>query len=509
MPRYGIDFGGSKCCAAVPGEKGRAQLVATSGGDRLIPSVVAFGRPGLDGKVGDPALGAAARRLALGDRPRGVVAGVRRIFGRRIDDPELRRPGPWLGGGLLPSENGDAWIEVNGVPMSPPAIAAHLFAALHAAAIVHLSGPGPHEAVIAVAPGADHAARQAVKDAAELGGVRVARLLSAAAAAVLGHGQAEPRRPGRLAVCDLGSHRFDASVVTVEGGVVWVQATAGDTVGGDDFDRRLAARLAGETRAAHGVDVEADSALYGRFLDEVQKVKHQASDVGQAVMALPTPDGTAPRTVKRVEIEAWTRDLVDRIDAACREVLAAAQVKPGEIREVLLVGGGARFPAVGRKIEQVFGCPITRAANPEEVVALGAAIYGAALDGALDGVLALESSPHLVAVSAAGQASPVVPRFSTLPARGERLVTTSRDGQTQIAVDLVEGEDGGRPLARYLLSEIPEAPAGEVQLLVDVTVDGDGLVGLQARPLGGGPRPKIRREVMSGLPRAELRRRRA
>jgi molecular chaperone DnaK len=513
--RYGIDFGGSKCCTAACGPDGAPRLIAMRGGERLLPSVVAYERPGPDATVAPASIGASARQRGLGDRLRGSVAGVKRLFGRRIDDVELRRPGPWLGGGLVPADNGDAWIDIWGRPLSPPALAAPLFGEIAASIEKELPGGEQHEAVIAVPPGFEHAARQALKDAAELGGVRVARLLSSACAAVLGHNPASARRSRvRLAVVDLGATRLDVSILAIEHGVLEVLATAGESVGGDDFDRRIVARLAAEARAAHGVDLEADAVVYARFLEEAQRLKHQCNDAGQGVIQIPGHEVPFTRAVRRAEVEAWTRDLVDRIEEPCLEALSAAGVtlgsKPGDLREVLVVGGASRFAPTLRKLEQIFGCPPTRAGNPEEVVALGAAVYAAMLDG-LPGseapALALDVNPHAIGVRAPSGTTTVVPRFSTLPARGERVITTQRDRQTEIAIDLVEGS-AERPLARYRISGLPDALAGEPLLLVDFTVDSDGLVALEARPLAGGARPTIRREAATGLTRAELRRER-
>ncbi len=502
MTRIAIDLGTTRCCVAVVGPDGKAQLVPTRHGERMMPSVVAYG----SGTPPLPAsLGAAARRQAIA-QPRMCVAGVRRLFGRRADEPELRRPGSLLGGGVVAASNGDAWIALGDTTISPPDVAAALLSELRQSAQEHLRAGAPVEAVLTVPPGAGHAARQALRDAAELAGIPVARLLSEAAAAAIGHGAS--RRPrARLAVCDLGGGRFDASIVAIEGGVVEVLGTAGENVGGDDFDRRIAARLAAEIRGATGHDPESDPGNWTRFLEDAQRVKHAAVDTGQGTLELAGTGGRPPfsRTLKRLEIEGWTRDLVEKLDAPCREALAGARVRPGDIREILVVGGAARLPSVVRKIEQVFGCPAARAPAPDEVVALGAAIYAAALDGMPEAMLALDVSAHALAFRAGGRVVPLVPRFTTLPARAERVLTTVRDGQKEIAIEILEGE-GTRSIGRYLVSGFPDGRAGEVLLMCDFTIDGDGLCGLGARLYGGGARPQVRRENTSGLPRAELRR---
>jgi molecular chaperone DnaK len=494
---FAIDFGTQSCRLAALGSDGRPHILAR-GGERNVPSAVAFpasaaGVPSWSGAV----VGAAARRL-IAANPRAGLLGVKRLLGGRHDDPEVRRQaGPLVT--LAAAGNGDAWVELGGKSWSPPELAAALFAALRAAA-ESAAGGQPIEAVVTVPPSFDHAARQALKDAAALAGLPIVRLLGEPTAAALGCGLM--RRPrGRLVVCDLGAGRFDVSIVAVEAGVIEVLATAGDRVGGDDFDRRIAARVFSEPRAGD------DPAAELRLLDEAQRLKHGAMVDGQASFEI-GGESSYRRTVKRHEIEGWTRDLVDRLDEPCREVIVGAQVKLHDLREVVVVGGGSYVPAALRKIEQVFGCPASRPPNPEDMVALGAAQYTALLRGAADAVLAMDASARALGFRAgAGRPATVIARGTPLPAQAERVLTTARDGQRELAIEVFEGDAAGaRPVGRYTISGLPDAKAGEALVLVDFRLDGDGLVSLAARALGGAPPIVVRLAAASGLTRAEVRR---
>jgi molecular chaperone DnaK len=498
---FAIDFGTQHCRLAALGADGRPHFFATRSGERVIPSAVAFG-----GAAGVPSwsaaqVGAQARRL-IAAAPRSGVLGIKRFLGRRYDDPEVRRLAPLAN--VVPAPNGDAWIEIAARAFPPPELAAPILAALRKAAEDHAGG-AEVEAVLTVPASFDHAARQALKDAAALAGLKVARLLAEPTAAALGCGvQRRPRT--RLAVCDFGAGRFDVSVLAVEPGIIEVLATAGERVGGDDFDRRIAARISGEPRGD-------DAVVELRHLDEAQRIKHAAMAEGHASFAVSgeLPGAGYVRTVKRQDIDAWTRDLVDKLDEPCREALAGARLRPHEIREVLIVGGGSHVPAALRKIEQVFGCAPTRPPNPEDVVALGAAQYTATLAGAADSVLALDASARGLGFRVAGgRVATVIARGTPLPAHAERVLTTARDGQRDLGIDVFEGDAGDvggpRHVGRYIVGGLPEAPAGEALVLVDFRIDGDGIITVGARPLGAAQPVAVRVVAASGLTRAEVRR---
>lgn len=488
----GIDLGSYACRVSVLGADGRPDLLELPGGERSMPSAVAFG--GAASVWSDAVVGAVARRQIL-LQPRAGAAGVKRFLGRRAEDPEVKRAAGQLAH-VSVTATGDVGIEAAGRIWSPPELLAATLSALRAIAEDQLGGPVG--AVVSVPPVFGHSARQAIRDAAFLAGLEVVRLLGDGIAATLGLGI---RRRGRnlAAVCDLGAAQFGVSIVASEPGVVQVLAACGDTVGGDDFDRRIAARVSGHD--ADPTDV--------RLLEDAQRVKHLAVDAGQAPYSS-GGDGEV-RTVRRAEIESWTRDLVDRLDTPCREALLAAEVRPSDVREVVLVGGAGRLPAVQRKLEQVFGCPVTRPPHADDLVALGVAEYTGLIGGAPGASLAVESASRpLVMRASGGRSATLIGRGVPLPAQAERLLTTARDGQRDVGVDLFEGdalEPGGpRRLGRFIVGNLPDGRAGDAHVWLEVRMDADGLVAVAARPLGAGSPVPVRQVQAAGLSRAELRR---
>ena len=486
----GIDLGSHVCRIGVLGADGRPELLDLSGGERSLPSAVAFGSIG--GTWSEAVVGAVARRQILLS-PRSGVAGVKRFLGRRADDPEVRRASGHFAHSVA-SPTGDAALEAGGRAWTPPELLAPTLAALRAMAEQQLEGPVA--AGVSVPPTFGHGARQALKDAAHLAGLEIVRLLGDGAAVALAVG-ARRRAKSLMAVCDLGAAQFGVSIVAIEPGALQVLASAGDAIGGDDFDRRIAARLAGAD--SDPTDL--------RAIEDAQRIKHLAVDTGQA----PFGETGDVRTVRRGEIESWTRDLVDRLDEPCREALAAAEVRPSDVREVVLVGGAGRLPAVQRKIEQVFACPVVRPPRPDDFVALGAAEYTALIGGSAGASLVVESmTRNLSARGAGGKTTVLIRRGAPVPAATERLVTTAHDGQRDLGIDLYEGEasdpGGRRRLGRFMVANLPEASAGETHVWIDVTVDADGLVGVAARPLGGAAAVPVKQVQAVGLSRAELRR---
>jgi len=489
----GIDLGSHLCRIGVLGSDGRPELLELSAGDRGLPSAVAFS--GTATSWTDAIVGAVARRQIL-LQPRSGAAGVKRFLGRRASDPEVRRASGQFAH-VIASPTGDAAIEAAGRTFSPPELLAPTLSALRTMAEEQLGGPVA--AVVCVPATFGHSARQAVRDAAVLAGLEIVRLLGEGAATALALGQ-KRRAQSLSAVCDLGAAHFDVSIIATEQGVTQVLSAAGDSVGGDDFDRRIAARL------AIGEPDPTDL----RLLEEAQRVKHLAVDSGQA------PYGTGGdlgevRTVRRAEIESWTRDLVDRLDGPCRDALATADVRPTDLREVILVGGAGRLPAVQRKIEQVFGVPVTRPSRADDLVAFGAAEYTALIGGSSGASLAVDVAARSLSVrSAGGKTSILIRRGAPLPAQAERLLTTAQDGQRDLGIDLFEGDGSEatspRRLGRFIVGNLPDARAGEAHVWVEVRIDSDGLVALIARPLGAAAPVPVRLVPAVGLSRAELRR---
>ncbi len=507
----GIDFGTSNSAVAVLDRDGAPRILTSEDGSTTTPSMVGFV---FEGKRVRAVVGAAARALAL-THPDAVVFGAKRLIGRRADDPEVVRWARNLPFEVIAAPNGDAWVRVRGLELSPQLIAALVLDELRLTA-ERFFGEPVGAAVITVPAWFDATQRQAIKDAAELAGLTVRRLISEPTAAALGHG-AHRGLSRRYAVCDLGGGTFDVSLCDVTDGVFEVLATAGDSLlGGDDIDHVVVEQLAQVVRSGHGVDVVGDASAVMRLRTEAQRVKHLLSDSAMADVGLPrlaraSGGGSVDlaRLVRRDELELWSAPVIRRLEAPCHAAMSRAGVRKEEIDEVLLVGGMTRMPAVRRRIAGVFGKEATVVPNPDEVVAIGAAIEVARLDGAIDGVLLLDVTARGLAIGATeGGCDVVIPLGSVVPTREHRLFATRRDRQRELQFTVWEGESAdpakNRLIARYQVGELPEAPAGEVLVLVEVTVDVDGTCRVTASELVSGERPPLQVMGQAGLGRAAI-----
>jgi molecular chaperone DnaK len=500
---------------AVIDPSGAPRILTTEAGTTTMPSMVGFA-----GELGQlrAVVGQRARELAARE-PDAVIFGVKRLLGRRHDDPDVVRWKQTLPFQIVPGPTGDAWVSVRGMAVPPHVIAALILAELRVTAERYL-GDAVTSAVITVPAWFDAAQRQAVKDAAELAGLAVRRLISEPTAAALGHG-AHRGVDRRYAVVDLGGGTFDVSICDVAAGIFEVLASAGDTLlGGDDVDRVVVDQLANLVKTAHAVDLHADPAALMRLRLEAQRVKHTLSDQILADVAIPrlarsrtgAPVDLA-RLVRRDELELWSAPVIRRLEAPCHAALARAGIGREAIDEVLLVGGMTRMPAVRRRIAQAFGREPQVVPNPDEVVAIGAAIEGARLDGVIDGVLLLDVTSRGLAIG--GIAGPegercdlVIPPGSVVPTREHRVIATCRDHQRELTFAVWEGEAEdpaqNRLLARYQLTELPDAPSGEVLVLVELTVDVDGTCRVTATELVTGERPPMTVIGQAGLPRSAM-----
>jgi len=508
MTAIGIDLGTSNSAVAILDADGAARIFTTDAGGTTLPSVVSFDE---DGRilVGEPAVTHGV------ERPAEAVFGAKRLLGRRWDDPEVRRLARYLPFEVVPAPNGDAWIRIGERTIAPEEVSAAVLRELRAIAERFL-GEAVTEAVITVPAWFDAAQRQATKDAAAIAGLSVRRLLNEPTAAALGHG-AHRGDNRRFVVCDLGGGTFDVSVVDVEDGVFEVLATAGDSfLGGDDVDRAIVEQLAREARTKGGLDVSADATSLVRLRAAAQRAKHELSETLVADIALPRlgqmPSGRAldlVRPVRRDELELWSAPTLRRLDAPCREALLRAGRAAAEVDEILLVGGMTRMPAVRRAIAEIFGKEPRVVPNPDEVVAVGAAIQVARLAGRIDGVLLLDVTARGLALSMGpGPCELVVAPSAVIPTREQRVLITQEDGQRELEIDLWEGEspDPGenRHLARYRIAGLPEAPAGQVLILVELTVDVDGTTRVAATEMISGERPELYHVGGAGLPRTEV-----
>ncbi|MCB9562158.1 MAG: Hsp70 family protein [Kofleriaceae bacterium] len=496
----GIDFGSTNSAAAVLDHDGRPRILTTPEGTTTMPSMV--GLIPEHGRV-RAVVGEAARDLAARE-PELVITGIKRLLGRRADDPEIQRWALGLPFEVVAAANGDAWVRVRHIEVAPPVVAAVILAELRANARRFLDDE-VDEAVITVPARFDARQRQAVKDAAAIAGLRVRRLVSEPTAAALGHG-AHRGVDRRYAVCDLGGGTFDVSLCDVADGIFEVLATAGDPLlGGDDVDRVVAEQFVAQLRGT-GVDVARHPPARRRLTAEAQRIKHALSEHASADARV---DGVMAgldlrRTVRRDELELWSAPVIRRLEAPCHAALTRAGLGAADLDEVLLVGGMTRMPAVRRKLAQALGREPTVIPNPDEVVAVGAAIEMARLEGRIDGVLLLDVTAQDLAIAAAGGgADVIVAAGSVVPTREHRLLTTQHDGQRELVFTLLEGAAAApgqdQLLARYQLSELPTAPAGDVLVLVEVTVDVDGTSRVTASELVSGERPPIRIIGHAGL----------
>ena len=503
----GIDLGTSNCAVAVLDRDGAPRILTTDEGATTMPSIVGF----VEDDGVRAVVGWRARALAL-EQPDAVVFGAKRLLGRRHDDPDVQRWARTLPFEIVPGPNGDAWVRVRGLELSPQVIVALLLGELRRIA-ERWAGEPVDAAVITVPAWFDVAQRQAIKDAAALAGLTVRRLVGEPTAAALGHG-AHRGVDRRYAVVDLGGGTFDVSICEVAGGIFEVLATAGDTLlGGDDVDKVIVDQLAALARTAHAVDVIGVPAAIMRLRAEAQRVKHLLSEAAMADVAargIAHGRGGAVdlvRLIRRDELELWAAPVLKRLDGPIAEALARAGLGKDHVDEVLLVGGMTRMPAVRRRIASIFGREPTVIPNPDEVVAVGAAIEVARIEGRIDGVLLLDVTSRGLAVGEA-RCDVVIPPGSVVPTREHRLIATTRDNQRALTFAVWEGESEdparNRLLARYQVTELPEAPAGEVLVLVELTVDVDGTCRVGASELVSGLRPPIHVVAQAGLDRAAL-----
>ena len=504
----GIDLGTSNSAVAVIDSDGRPRILTTATGATTLPSVVWFSPDGP--KIGDAAL------PGFDESPDLTVFGAKRLLGRRFDHPEIRRLARILPYELIAAPNGDTWIALQGGrTVAPEEVSALILTELRAMADRFFGEPVV-DAIITVPAWFDAAARQATKDAATIAGLNVRRLLSEPTAAALGYG-AHRGEKRRYAVCDLGGGTFDVALVDVEDGIFEVLSTTGDAfLGGDDFDRMLVEHLARDVRRLRSYDISSDPTSVDRLRIAAQNAKHALSTLDQTTISVANlaalPSGKAidyERTLTKAELESWTAPLLQRLIAPCQEALQRASRRRDQVDQVLMVGGMSRMGAVHATLADVFGQTPTPVPNPDEVVAVGAALEIARLEGIIDGVLMIDVCARGIAVSIAnGPCEPVIAMNSVLPTREYRALLTHVDEQTRIEFDLWEGEAVepalNRLLGRYATPELPRAAAGDVLVVLEVTIDSDGTIRLAASELISGERLMVEQLLHSGLARSEV-----
>jgi molecular chaperone DnaK len=506
----GIDLGTSNSVVAVIDTDGAPRILTTAEGSTTMPSLVWFSPDG-------PVIGETAR-AGLDHSPEMTIFGAKRLLGRRFDHPEIRRLARVLPFELIEAPNGDTWIALStGHSVSPEEVCALILRELRRIAERHFGEPVTR-AVMTIPAWYDAAQRQATKDAAAIAGLAVLHLLSEPTAAALGHG-AHRGAERRFVVCDLGGGTFDVAAVDVEAGIFEVLATTGDPfLGGDDVDRAVVENLVRDVRQTRNFDVSTDAVAIERLRLAAQRAKHELSQVATSKISVPElvqlPSGRAvefTRTVRRDELELWAAPLIRRMEPPVREALRRCSRRREDIQEVLLVGGMTRMPAVRREIGRIMGREPRVLENPEEVVAVGAALEVARLEGTIEGVLLIDVAARGLSLSVGGgDCELVIPQSSVIPTREHRVLPTRQADQLRIEFDLWEGESPdpskNRHLGRYAIADLPEAPAGDVLALVELTIDTDGTVRLSASELVSGERLTLEQVFHAGLARAEVNR---
>ena len=504
----GIDLGTTNSCVAVVETTAGAgkidvRIIPNAEGARTTPSVVGFPQSG-ERLVGQP-----AKRQAV-TNPTNTVYAVKRMMGRKFSDPEVKRQQSLAPYKIIEAPNGDAWVAVGGKQMSPPEVSSMVLAKMKEIAEAYL-GETVTEAVVTVPAYFDDAQRQATKDAGRIAGLDVKRIINEPTAAALAYGL-DQKEMERVAVYDLGGGTFDVSILEIQNGVFSVKSTNGDThLGGEDFDQRIVAAIAENFVNEHKVDLRKDRMALQRLKEAAEKAKHELSSSLETEINLPFIATNAKgeplhvvKTMTRAELEMLTHDLVERTLEPCKKALADAKFTPSDIHNVVLVGGMTRMPAVQRAVKDFFGKDPHRGVNPDEVVAAGAALQGAALVGDAVEVLLLDVTPLSLGVETGGGVfTALIPRNTTIPTERGETFTTSVDNQSFVPLHILQGERkmaaDNRSLAHFELTGIPPAPRGVPKIQVTFKIDANGVVSIEAKDLGTGKTTNIKVTPTSGL----------
>jgi len=507
----GIDLGTTNSCVAVM-EGDNVKVIENAEGDRTTPSIVAYTN---DNEV---LVGQSAKRQAV-TNPSNTLFAIKRLIGRRFEDQVVAKDKSMVPYKIVRADNGDAWVEVNGKKMAPPEISAKVLQKMKKTAEDYL-GTTVTQAVITVPAYFNDSQRQATKDAGRIAGLEVKRIINEPTAAALAYGMDKKRGDQKIAVYDLGGGTFDISIIEIaeiEGEHQFeVLSTNGDTfLGGEDFDLRIIEFLAADFKKSQGFDLHNDPLALQRLKEAAEKAKMELSSSQQTDINLPyiTADQTGPKhlnvKLSRAKFESLVEDLVDRTIEPCRIALKDAGLTAGQIDEVILVGGQTRMPKVQAKVEEFFGKAPRKDVNPDEAVAVGAAIQGGVLGGEVKDVLLLDVTPLSLGIETLGGVmTKLIEKNTTIPTSAQQVFSTADDNQTAVTVHVLQGEReraaDNKSLGRFDLSDIPPAPRGVPQVEVKFDIDANGILNVSAKDKATGKQQSIIIKASSGLSDAEI-----